>query len=458
MVRCWSPAAPTCPASAIPAATWMRQSFGTRRPKTGRRSPAARGSPACTTLRPSCCRMAGSLARAGTVTRETEIYSPPYLFKGARPTIASAPASVAYGQAFFVGTPNAATISKIRILRLSSVTHAFNQSQYINELSFSQTTGGLNVTAPRAPTAIGSPPLPPVVAPPGHYLLFILNGNGVPSVARIIRLGGTASPPPPPPPAPPPPPPPPPPAPPPPPPVSTITIGETNILSVTDGNNGNRLVAQRATLSQTATIQSLSFYVVTASGFLRLGIYDATGPGGGPGAKKAETDSITPTTGWNTANVAPVSLPPGTYWLAYLPSINSLKFRAERTGGNAKIIYLHLRTHARHVLDYSRLQCLALVSLRDTDTQYRRHDPAHGLDHRSSGQRPPRHRLGYRGRGLRRPPPITWESRACSSSSTVPTTSARKIPPLPTLSPGTAPPRATARTRLPRSRGMRRET
>ena len=52
------------------------------------------------------------------------------------------------------------------------------------------------------------------------------------------------------------------------PPVSTITIGETSILSVTDGNNGNKLVAQRATLSQTATIQSLSFYVVTASGNL----------------------------------------------------------------------------------------------------------------------------------------------------------------------------------------------
>ena len=74
-------------------------------------------------------------------------------------------------------------------------------------------------------------------------------------------------------------------------------------MSVTDSNNGNKLVAQRATLSQTATIQSLSFYVVTASGNLRLGIYDATGPGGGPGAKKAETASITPTTGWNTANV-----------------------------------------------------------------------------------------------------------------------------------------------------------
>ena len=54
------------------------------------------------------------------------------------------------------------------------MTHAFNQSQYINELSFSQTTGGLNVTAPPNGN----------VAPPGYYLLFLLNGSGVPSVAN----------------------------------------------------------------------------------------------------------------------------------------------------------------------------------------------------------------------------------------------------------------------------------
>ena len=395
------------------------------------------------------------LSTGGNDHPETEIYSPPYLFKGARPTITSAPASVAYGQSFFVGTPNAAAISKIRILRLSSVTHAFNQSQYINELSFSQTPGGLNVTAPRAPTAIGSPSAPPVVAPPGHYLLFILNGSGVPSVAPIIRLGGTASPPPPPPPAPPPPPPPPP-APPPPPPVSTITIGETSILSVTDSNNGNKLVAQRATLSQTATIQSLSFYVVTASGNLRLGIYDATGPGGGPGAKKAETASITPTTGWNTANVTPVSLPPGTYWLAYLASSNSLKFKAESTGGTSKLYSFPFGTMPATFSTAPgssvwRWSLYATLTLNTSDTT----PPTVSITAPANGATV----SGTRSRS-RPPPPITWESRACSSSSTVPTlptTSAPKIPPLPTLSPGTAPPRPTARTRLPRSRGMRRE-
>ena len=104
-------------------------------------------------------------------------------------------------------------------------------------------------------------------------------------------------------------------------------IGETNVLTTPDSGNGNLLVAQQANLARAATIQSLSFYVTRASGKLRFGIFDATGPNGGPGTKKAETAQITPTVGWNKANViAPASLPQGTYWLAYLASDNNLAF------------------------------------------------------------------------------------------------------------------------------------
>jgi hypothetical protein len=114
----------------------------------------------------------------------------------------------------------------------------------------------------------------------------------------------------------------------------TITIGETAVLTAADSGNGNLLVAQSAALAQTATIDSLSFYVTKAAGSLRMGIYDSTGPGGGPGKLKAQTNSFTPVTGWNTASVVtPVSLPAGTYWLAYLPSSNTLAFRKENNTG-----------------------------------------------------------------------------------------------------------------------------
>jgi len=115
----------------------------------------------------------------GSAQPNLEIYSPPYLFKGARPTITSAPQQVLYGQTFFVGTPSPQSIASVSWIRLSSTTHAFNQNQRINFLSFSQTAGGLSVTAP----ASGN------LAPPGHYMLFLLNGSGVPSVAQIIHVG-----------------------------------------------------------------------------------------------------------------------------------------------------------------------------------------------------------------------------------------------------------------------------
>src|SRR5215472_5506726 len=55
-----------------------------------------------------------------------EMYSPPYLFAGTRPTISAAPSGVVYGQTFSVQTPDAASITNVNWIRLGSVTHAFD--------------------------------------------------------------------------------------------------------------------------------------------------------------------------------------------------------------------------------------------------------------------------------------------------------------------------------------------
>jgi hypothetical protein len=110
--------------------------------------------------------------------RNHEIFSPPYLFKGARPTITSAPASVGYGQTFSVVTPNAAQITGVRWIRLGSVTHAYDASARANTLTFAINGGNVEVTAPSAARQ----------APPGHYLLFVLNRNGVPSAGKIVQV------------------------------------------------------------------------------------------------------------------------------------------------------------------------------------------------------------------------------------------------------------------------------
>ncbi len=124
----------------------------------------------------------GRVASAGSTNPvsepNAEIYSPPYLFQGTRPTVGSFPANITYNQVFFVGTPNATDIKRVTLVRMTSVTHTNNMDQRFLSLSFTQAAGGLNVTAP----ANGR------LAPPGPYMLFILNGSGVPSDGKIVNL------------------------------------------------------------------------------------------------------------------------------------------------------------------------------------------------------------------------------------------------------------------------------
>jgi galactose oxidase len=109
-----------------------------------------------------------------------EIFRPPYLFKGARPTITSlSKSTVTYGETFTVTTSYAAQITQVRWIRLGSVTHAFDASQRANTLTFSHGSGLVRVTTPSNSRR----------APPGYYLLFLLNRNGVPSVGKIVKVG-----------------------------------------------------------------------------------------------------------------------------------------------------------------------------------------------------------------------------------------------------------------------------
>ncbi|TML25961.1 MAG: DUF1929 domain-containing protein [Actinobacteria bacterium] len=107
-----------------------------------------------------------------------QYYSPPYLSNGARPTITSAPASATYGSTLSVSTPDAASISGVNLVSLGADTHQLDMNQHFVPLSFTAHSGGLSITAPSAAE----------LAPPGYYMLFILNDKGVPSTAQIVRL------------------------------------------------------------------------------------------------------------------------------------------------------------------------------------------------------------------------------------------------------------------------------
>ena len=119
--------------------------------------------------------------------KNVELYSPPYLFNAdgstaARPAITSWPTSMLYGQTYFVGTSGAGAAPKVSLVRLASVTHGFNQDQrhlFLNTPS--SNASGVNVTAPANSKE----------CPPGYYMLFVLN-NGVPSIAKIVRVGNAS--------------------------------------------------------------------------------------------------------------------------------------------------------------------------------------------------------------------------------------------------------------------------
>ena len=114
--------------------------------------------------------------------RNAQIFFPPYLFKSTpespRPAITDAPSEVAYGQSFPVQIAAGAIIGSVSWVRLGSVTHAFNSNQRFNSLEFSSNGTTLTVKAPASRN----------VCPPGHYMLFVLDQNKVPSVSRIVRI------------------------------------------------------------------------------------------------------------------------------------------------------------------------------------------------------------------------------------------------------------------------------
>jgi Domain of unknown function (DUF1929) len=128
--------------------------------------------------------VAGGNPTRGVYDPHLEIYSPAYLFNGdgsiaARPAITNVtPKVIGYGATFQVATPDGNSISSVVLIRPGAVTHSFDMDQRLVGLSFSNQETTLTVISP--PNAN--------IAPPGYYLLFLLNKKGVPSVASFVQL------------------------------------------------------------------------------------------------------------------------------------------------------------------------------------------------------------------------------------------------------------------------------
>ncbi|HIV72618.1 MAG TPA: DUF1929 domain-containing protein [Candidatus Aquabacterium excrementipullorum] len=128
---------------------------------------------------------AGGGAPGPATNLNAEIYTPPYLYKkdwtgtlATRPSITNAPTATTWKQSFKVDV-SATGISRVTLVKTGSATHTVDFDQRFLPLDFSASGKTLTVTAPSAAE----------IAPPGYYMLFVFDSAGVPSVARILKLG-----------------------------------------------------------------------------------------------------------------------------------------------------------------------------------------------------------------------------------------------------------------------------
>lgn len=129
-------------------------------------------------LLPDGCVMTAGSTDASIGELRVELYHPPYLFRGERPLLEEAPSRVNYGERFLIKTAD----SDIRLLSLvkpMAASHGFDSGQRLVDVPFeSRGSGLLEAIAPENPN----------VAPPGQYLLFVINHKGTPSHGRWLQL------------------------------------------------------------------------------------------------------------------------------------------------------------------------------------------------------------------------------------------------------------------------------
>jgi len=132
----------------------------------------------------------GVCQQVGYLEKNVEYFEPPYLFRANgsgeyadRPVIASAPASVGYNTSYSVTSTQAASIAKVGLVKMGAPTHGDDQGQRYVPATF--TRSGTTTLTVQSPANVNQ-------APPGYYMLFIVDSAGVPSVAKFVRLTAIA--------------------------------------------------------------------------------------------------------------------------------------------------------------------------------------------------------------------------------------------------------------------------
>ncbi|WP_431036371.1 galactose oxidase-like domain-containing protein [Streptomyces sp. P6-2-1] len=117
-------------------------------------------------------------SKPGTFEQRLEIYTPPYLYQGARPGLGKGPAAVERGGTARYPSKHAAAIRTARLIRPSASTHVTDVDQRSVALDVRRSAGGIEVTIPKNRNLV----------PSGWYMLFVTDDQGTPSKAQWVEV------------------------------------------------------------------------------------------------------------------------------------------------------------------------------------------------------------------------------------------------------------------------------
>jgi hypothetical protein len=111
-----------------------------------------------------------------------EIFRPSYFFTATRPTISGVPTVGGYGGLITIPTPAAASVARVSLVKTGCTTHHYDTDMRLIWLPItSRGTNSITVSAP----------INANIAPPGYYMIHVLDSSLVPSTANIIKIPGT---------------------------------------------------------------------------------------------------------------------------------------------------------------------------------------------------------------------------------------------------------------------------
>ncbi|MFB8773011.1 galactose oxidase-like domain-containing protein [Streptomyces broussonetiae] len=117
-------------------------------------------------------------SKPGKFEQRVEIYTPPYLYRGERPSLSGGPETIERGESGTFTSKDASAIKTARLIRPSASTHVTDVDQRSVALDFEVSGDEVTVTVPKNRNLVQG----------GWYMLFVADGQGTPSEARWVRV------------------------------------------------------------------------------------------------------------------------------------------------------------------------------------------------------------------------------------------------------------------------------